>query len=362
MKDMQLGVLLPIFLFFVLIAGIIIIYREEIEKMELFGRLHTTPVSGTYHSDQQGRRPPPSIAPIPAIKPPAIPPVSGVSGSRSLAFGDSRVVDASFRDVSTNTLHLNSSSLHTLSLDTVSGADDYYARAFVEEAVASYGQSPHAGSVVFFDRVSSIQEIDPNREYFILLVSPVLQKPLTITGWKVSSRRGKDPYVFPNGVKVLGSDEVSLPIVVHPGNVVVVSSGVSPIGPSFQVNKCSGYRSRSFAFVPAVKTSCSDPVQEYVEYGEIPFSDDVCYDTASSLQSCVAVVDIPSGVTKECRYFFKNVLTEKGCVYRHRNDPDFLAGEWRLFLKSDRELWRGRDDVLYLFDDKDLLVATLVYK
>ena len=66
-------------------------------------------------------------------------------------------------------------------------------------------------------------------------------------------------------------------------------------------------------------------------------------------------------MTQECKYFLEHIMTEKGCVSRHRNDSDFFTGEWRLFLKSEDELWYGRDNVLYLLDERDLLVAVLVY-
>ena len=356
MKDMQLGVLLPIFLFFVLFAGVIIIYREEIEKMELFGKLHTTSVPATNINRSTDASV--STPSVPIIAPTIISSVSGVPGGRGLSFGDGRIVDATLRDIPVVDLRVGLGSLHTLP----SNLNNYYARAFVKEAVDLYDTSPYAGSVVFLDRVSSIKESDPEHEYFVLLFSVSSEKPITITGWKVFDRQGKVLHTFPKGVKILGSDEISLPIVVRHGGRVIVSSGRSPINTSFQVSKCSGYRSQFEEFIPAIKTSCSDPVQEFIEYGKVPFSDDVCYDLVSSLRSCVAVTRIPPTVTKECQDFLEHILLEKGCVSRHRNDANFFTGEWRLFLKSDRELWKNRDNVLYLLDENNLLVATLVYR
>ena len=182
MKDMQLGVLLPIFLFFVLVVGVVVIYREEIEKMELFGKLHTTPVPAT-HID----RPPIPSAPI--ISPTTLSPVSGV---RAISFGNGRIVDATLRDIPLVNLRGGVGSLHTLT-PTI---NDYYARAFVEEASGMYKPSPYTGSVVFLDRVSSITESSADREYFILLVSNVPTTPITITGWKVFDRQTKIQYPF----------------------------------------------------------------------------------------------------------------------------------------------------------------------
>ncbi len=352
MKGMQLGTLLPIFLFFLLFAGILIIYREEIEKMELFGKLHTSPVPAT-RIDQ----PAVPSAPVIPLSLTSSATTTSVSNVRVISFGDGRVVDSTLRNIPIVDLRAGVGSLHTL-LPNVS---DYYARAFVEESSDLYNPSPHVGSVIFLDRVSNIKETDPDREYFVLLVSNALSAPITITGWKVLDRQDGVSYTFSRGVKVFGSGDVSLPIEVYSGDRIFVSSGDSPTNTSFQVNKCSGYRSQFENFTPTIKTFCSDPVQDFSDYGDVPFSDAVCYSMVSSLSPCTTVRTIPSGVTAKCRSFLQDVLTEKGCVSRHRNDPDFFTGEWRLFLKSDKEIWKNRDNVLYLLDENDLLVATLVY-
>ena len=352
MKDMQLGTLLPIFLFFLLFAGILIIYREEIEKMELFGKLHTSPVPAT-RIDQPPIPPAPIIPPLTTSSPttPSIP------NLRVISFGGGRIVDSTLRNIPIVDLRDSVGSLHTLLPDV----SDYYARAFVEEASDLYNPSPYVGSVIFLDRVSNIQETDPDREYFVLLVSNALSTSITITDWKVLDRQSGVSYTFPRGVKVFGSSGTSLPITVDSGDRIFVTSGDSPAATSFQVNKCSGYRSQFDAFIPTIKTSCSDPLQDFSDYGDVPFSDAVCYSAVSSLSPCTTVRTIPSGVTTKCRSFLQDVLTEKGCVSHHRNDPDFFTGEWRLFLNSDRELWENRDNVLYLLDENDFLVATLVY-
>ena len=353
MKGMQLGTLLPIFLFFLLIAGILIIYREEIEKMELFGKLHTSPVSAT-----QIDSPPIPSAPVIPTSLTSSSATPSVSNTRVISFGDGRVVDSTLRNIPIVDLRTGVvGSLHTLSPDV----SDYYAQAFVQESSDLYAPSPYVGSVIFLDRVSNVKEADPNREYFVLLVSNALPAPITITGWKVLDRQTRVSYTLPRATKVLESDALPSPVSVYSGDRIFISSGDSPVNTSFQVNKCSGYRSQFENFTPTMKTSCSDPLQEFSDYGDVPFSDAVCYSAVSSLLPCTTVRTAPSDVTTECRRFLQDVLTEKGCVLRHRNDPDFFTGEWRLFLKSNRELWKNRDNVLYLLDENDLLVATLVY-
>ena len=355
MKDLQIGTLLPIFLFFILFVGIIIIYREEIEKMELFGRLHTTPVPEA--KVRESTVPPPSELGTPSV--PSLPPVvhSAFVDNRGVSFEGGRVVNSGVQDVAEEVL-VGGKVLYTVA----SGVSDYQARAFVEEAAHLYSPSPYSGSVVFLDRVSGIRESNPDREHFIILVSNNVINPVIVTDWKIFDRQVKRSYRFPAGVKVLGSNEVSSPVAVQAGDTVVVSSGGSPVGVSFLVNKCSGYRSQFKKFVPTIKTACPEPIREFSQDGTVPISDVICYETVSNLPICTAAAPLPSGTSKECRVFLKEVLNEKGCVKRHRNDADFLSSEWRLFLDSEVGLWKNRDNVLYLLDENDLLVATLIYR
>ena len=360
MADLRLGEILPVFLFFVLVVGVVIIYREEIEKMELFGKLQTTPIPAAIIGDSSLSSSPTS--PRPEVPVTVLSPLvihSTFVGNHAVRFGGGRVVDFGANDVTQDSL-AHSGALHTVP----SQVNNYYAQAFTEESSHMYDSSPYAGSVVFLDRVSGIKESNSDAEHFILLVSNTLKESITITDWSVVDRESGESYVFPKGVKILGSAELeylSLPIKVRSGDVVIVSSGRSPVGDSFRVNKCSGYRSQFKEFVPSIKTSCPDPVREFLDDRTVPFSDDVCYAAIVSLPACTVPTAIPSKVTKECRDFLKNVLTEQGCVARYKDEADFFTPEWRLFLNSRRELWRNRDNVLYLLDDDGLLVATLIY-
>ena len=372
MEDLKLGAIFPALLFFALIVGIIIIFREEIEKMELFGKLHTSPVPETLLHGAQGGLPDPleevssdsavssglDISPNLAVSPPL---VSLFSGPHPISFGSGRLVDSGAQVATVNSLS-EGYALHTVPPDV----DNYFVRAFVEESASLYEPSPYAGSVVFLDRVSNVKQSDPNKEYFALLASGLLDESITITDWKVTDRYRKTVHTLPKGIKILGSPDVghlSLPIDVRSGDVIVVSSGQSPAGDSFRVNRCSGYRTQFEQAVPTIKTQCPEPSEEFLDDGTVPFSDDGCFEAVSSLPPCTELSEIPHGVSIECRNFFKNTLTESGCVSRHKNDADFFTPpEWRIFLNSKEELWRNRDNVLYLLDQNNLLVATLVYQ
>ena len=173
-----------------------------------------------------------------------------------------------------------------------------------------YTPSPHAGHIMFHDRVVGVKASRPEREYFILLAADTVTEPISITGWKVFDKDERVSYKIPKGVRVVGTSglQKAIPIKIEAGDTIIVSSGRSPIGNSFLVNKCSGYRSQFKNFTPSIKTECPDPLDEFIANGNVPYSDNQCYDIANRLRTCTAVTNIPSGVTNQCRDFLEDCL------------------------------------------------------
>ncbi len=347
---MDIKFLITIFLLFTLVAGIIIIYQEEIMKMEFLARLQTTPIPQT-------EQPVTSALPKPYAPPVPRPDVQTFFyDNRDLTFGEGQITDVRAKGIKKIE---PGKILHVIT----SGVSNYYARGFLEEAERLYEPSPHAGSIVFHNRTSGIKESEPEREYFVLLVSSALPEPIDITGWKVFDKNKKISYSLPKGIKVLGTGGIqkAVPIRVGAGNTVIISSGRSPVGSSFRINKCSGYRSQFKNFTPTIKTQCPKPLDEFISFGSVPYTDNKCFDIVNRMGTCTTVTDIPTGISDKCHELLENVITESGCVGIHRNDSDFFSSEWRLFLGSQRGLWRNEDNVLYLLDKERRLVTTLVY-
>ena len=234
---------------------------------------------------------------------------------------------------------------------------------YLDEIKRNYRPSPYAGFVTFLNSTSPFGSSTPEREFFVLDISEKLASSIPITGWKVVDRIRQVSYKFPKGQNLfypnakLTSDNLK----VRAGDRVIVSSSVSPVGTSFRVNKCTGYRSQFKNFVPTIKTDCQDPVDELVKDATVPFDDFICYEEVSDLKNCSAFSKIPTGVTNQCEVFIENVLTESGCAERHRNDADFLQKELRVYLSSPTSLWSKENNALYLLDENDLLIATLIY-
>ena len=376
--DIEAGPLLTIVLLFLLIVGVAVIYHEEILESEILARTYDPMIpdivfsAPTVVDNPPGTpiapgTPSPEAPPIPETYPAvSAPPVSveSFTGSQRVQFGSSRIVDTEANDIANDNIAAQTRPPLALPLHTVgSGVNKYYLRGVLDMIQRNYRPSPHGGKIIFLDRTDNIRESRPEYEYFILSVADTTPEPIDITGWKVFDQRGKTSYEIPNGKRLFGSlDTVNQPIRVHGGDIIIVSSGRSPTGFSFRINKCSGFRSQFKQFIPSIKTKCPNPIDEFIADGTTPYTDDRCYEAVRSLRECETVTELPSGVTVACRRFLENSMNEGGCIDLHRNDPDFFVSEWRVFLGSDRPLWRDRDrNILYLVDENDLLVATLLY-
>ena len=352
MESKDLSKIIVLFLFFVLIGGLIIIFQEEIRKSEFVGRIHTTAVAPTV------------ISPTGTTTTSTRETGGGVSSSFSSVFSSNRGISFGGGNVYNSNLErvrnvVRGEVLHTIT----SGIGDYQARGFINEALDKYNVSDYAGDFVLLDRVSAIKETRPDREYLVILASNNIRNSVDITDWKVFGRNKKTSYRIPKATEIyeLSSSKRSN-VEVEGGDLVILSSGRSPLNNSFKLNKCSGYQQQFKQFNPSIKTNCPKPLVELERDNTVPFTDDICYIEVSSIKQCETVTQTPSGVSRECRRFLENVLNDEGCAKAHREDEDFFLGEWRLFLNSSRELWEDELNIIYLVDESNQLVATLLYK
>ena len=374
MKD-----LIKIMLLFILVFGVIFIFEEELRKTEIIARTQTTAIPTTVHQ---------STSPTNRSSGGAVRNVENRSvrnrettsaqpfslnnevGQRTVDFSGARgnfnfnsgsLVDGEGDNIDQIRDPSRIKVIHTIS----DSASRFRARAFLEEVEARYPASIYSGSVVFFDRTSGIRDGRPEREYFVLQVSNNLKGSINITDWKVFDRERRISYSIPKAAVIAGARDGlgnSEDLFVQAGDSIIVTSGGSPTGGSFLINKCSGYKTQFKQFVPSIKTSCPKPIDDLETFREVSVRDNKCYEFVDELRVCETVTKIPAGVTRQCVRFIENKITEKGCVEAHKNDSDFLTSEWRVFLDSDKELWDDEEGVLYLLDESGKLVSSFVYQ
>ena len=235
----------------------------------------------------------------------------------------------------------------------------------VRSAALGYEISPHARTIVFnSDGVRKGTKTEEPQGEFIVIEARTLREPVIITDWKVVVLSKKRGYKIPEGVLYYRPREKNtpFPIRLQSGWEVIINTGESPIGRSFHINKCSGYAEQFKDFTPAIKLTCPMPEEEVEIYGaDIPFSDSKCFDIIYHTQRCSAIQTIPETLTRQCQLFMKDVLTERGCVERHRNENDYLTGIWRIYLNRKSEIF-PRSDALFLLDEEDRLVDVIHYR
>jgi hypothetical protein len=213
-----------------------------------------------------------------------------------------------------------------------------------------------------FDGIAGVETEDAQKEYVRIIASehnkgaPVLSG-LVLTGSGKDVRR-----VLPKALNlpILGNVYEPTDVFVPPSGRVLISSGKSPIGASFRVNMCTGYLSQFQTFTPDLRHDCPEPIKELENYG--PYEESSCRTFISNIPRCQTYSgSLPNNISLSCKNFVNARLNYNGCVARHKDEPNFYANEWRLFLESGTELWKSKQELIRLLDAKDLTIDVLTY-
>jgi hypothetical protein len=256
-----------------------------------------------------------------------------------------------------------------ISRDSVSSDEDSSQR--YDEIFEEYGRtrdfgetSPYWGLVTIDKSSRGPRQTSSQDEYITLNVSSKLTEPITITGWKLQSMISNDTVAIPEATKVSTSGNVNIeqPIVVSSQDKIYLLTGRSPIGSSFQINKCSGYFEQFQNFTPSISKQCPLPVDEFVFAESDPFRfGDECLAYIENLDRCYMPLEaLPIGFSSSCTVFITRKINYTSCVSNHRDDEDFFKPEWRVYLKRDQEVWNTRD-IIRLLDNEGKTVDVFSY-
>lgn len=229
----------------------------------------------------------------------------------------------------------------------------------------SYGTpSPYRGTVTLSHSISGAGSSNPNDEYLTLSVSSNAGVPVDITGWTLESDATGNATVIPGGtpLPLSGIVNSAADIVLEPGQQAIILSGQSPIGASFQENKCIGYFADFQSFSPSLPQTCPDPSTELQRfYGPYYIRDAGCIDYVNTINRCQAVLTPPTTISGACQSFVLKYLNYNGCVQAHQNDADFAGNTWRVYLGRTAPLWRAQHEVVKLLDKQGRTVDAFTY-
>jgi hypothetical protein len=105
---------------------------------------------------------------------------------------------------------------------------------------------------------------DPKYEYIYLRASPDIKGAISTAGWRLQSKASGNGVNLPKGTYLYfaNSPNSEEDIRLSANDYVYISTGRSPLGVGFRVNKCSGYNSQFQDFNPYLYTSCPAPRNE----------------------------------------------------------------------------------------------------
>ena len=244
--------------------------------------------------------------------------------------------------------------------------DEKYDKIFEEYGrVRDFGETSKYWGLISIDNSSSgPRQTLPQDEYVELRASDKLGGQVVITGWKLQSMISNEVVTIGEAVKVSTSGNVNIeqPISVSAKDKVYILTGHSPIGDSFQINKCSGYFEQFQKFTPNISKQCPTPESEliFAESDPLRFGEE-CLSYIEDLPRCYMPLEaLPIEFSNSCVIFITEEINYSKCVKNHRNDADFFKPEWRVYLKHNQEIWNKRD-IIRLLDDTGKVVDVFSY-
>ena len=239
--------------------------------------------------------------------------------------------------------------------------------AKIRSLMESGNASPYKGQVYFSRNIQGLRGASTAGEYIAVEASSQNGAPVPITGWRLKSAVTDFEARIGNGSPLFYSGRANneVPIELRPGEQAIISTGRSPAGTSFRVNKCSGYLAQFQTYEPTLQASCPLPHYETTFAKSGQNLDDACTAYLRTLRPCTAPITSspPSSVNASCAAFIADTLNYNSCIDNHRLDADFYAKrEWRVFLGRDSKLWRNERETIQLLDQNGKMVDLYSYR
>ncbi|PIT90839.1 hypothetical protein COU17_03540 [Candidatus Kaiserbacteria bacterium CG10_big_fil_rev_8_21_14_0_10_49_17] len=233
------------------------------------------------------------------------------------------------------------------------------------EAQSEGVASPYKGIVEITPSTAGPRNTNPQEEYLTLHVRSSATNAIDLTGWTLESMLSGKKVKIPKAstVSTSGTVNVEGPLVAKPDEEIILTTGRSPVGHSFKVNKCTGYFEQFQDFTPRLDEVCPSPENELI-FADNPYQQfgNECLDYIEDMPACRMQVNaVPPQFPGICQYFIVEEINYTRCIYRHRSDADFFSLEWRVYLAHDKELWRSKREIIRLLDNNGRVVDVFSY-
>lgn len=193
---------------------------------------------------------------------------------------------------------------------------------------------------------------NPRDEYVVLRLASNAPNRTLLSGMRIQSAATGHGTTIPRAVyrPDFARNNYDDPVYVSPGDTVYITSGTSPVGYSFRVNKCTGYFNQSATFNPPLPYECPRPGDE--DLPAFPANRrNQCLNYIEGISSCTMPLnDIPDDLGQECTAYVTSKINYNTCVENHKLDPDFYKPEWRIYLKQPESLWQYQRELVKILD------------
>ncbi|TSC66903.1 MAG: hypothetical protein G01um101472_600 [Parcubacteria group bacterium Gr01-1014_72] len=231
-----------------------------------------------------------------------------------------------------------------------------------QEETALTSQFSKLRGKIIIESVQSGSRTDASDEYIVLSASLENTDRVPITGLVLRSVPTGKGATIGSGISLPTPGQASgaEPVYLGPGERVLVTTGRSPNGLSFRLNKCTGYFEQFQNFTPGLPANCPHPSREKLP--EPPNNlDDACLEFLENMNYCQVVVEFQQPISDTCHLYLGREISYNKCLEKHRSDKDFFSGEWRLFLARDAGLWKNSRETIRLLDQNGKIVDEYTY-
>jgi len=217
--------------------------------------------------------------------------------------------------------------------------------------------------LVTISSYAGAKQTSVDKERVELRVSKNATEKIPLTGWRLESGVSGVGDTIKKGsyLPYSGQVNVDVDIFIEKNEKIIISTGKSPIGNSFKINKCTGYFEQFQDFDPSIQKLCPKPIDDLPNIG-VGDEAERCIDFVEKLPRCeVYLKEIPTNIGGTCTEYVSTKVNYNTCVANHKSDSDFYPGEWRVYLKRGDELWKSKREIIKLIDEEGKVVDAVSY-
>ena len=243
----------------------------------------------------------------------------------------------------------------------------------IQNEIKTVGASGSVSSLKGTVTIGSVRTVSPSgigtnftnnadQEYVQIRATSDNSAPILLSGMTLKSQVSGQTAVIGNGAYLIfpGTVNSEEQIYLKPGETAYITTGRSPVGYSFRLNKCSGYLAQSQQYTPYISAECP-----YAKNEPLPPPpngiNDQCLDYLDSIPQCTITPNPPNSLSHECQVFITTKINYPQCIAGHKNDADFYRGEWRVFLGRSDPIWKTRREIVDLLDRSGKVVDSYTY-